>query len=85
MKNAIKRAVLFCPGEIISLSDLPDELTKDKSGEQSFVLSDPNDEKKRILEALAHTGNNKSKAAKLLGIDRKTLYNKLSQYEIELS
>jgi two-component system response regulator HydG len=46
-------------------------------------LYDKDDEKKRILDALKHTGNNKSKAAALLGIDRKTLYNKLKLYGVE--
>ena len=41
-------------------------------------------EKEHILEALRQTGNNKSKAAQLLNIDRKTLYNKLKLYNIEL-
>ena len=39
-------------------------------------------EKHRILKALQQTGNNKTKAATLLGIDRKTLYNKLKLYQI---
>ena len=48
-----------------------------------FSLHDEAAEKKRILEALKQTGNNKSKAAILLGIDRKTLYNKLKLYDIQ--
>ena len=40
-------------------------------------------ERERIIEALQRTGNNKSKAAELLQIDRKTLYNKLKLYHIE--
>ncbi|MBP8735897.1 MAG: helix-turn-helix domain-containing protein, partial [Bacteroides sp.] len=39
-------------------------------------------EKHQIIEALRQTGNNKSRAAQLLGIDRKTLYNKLKLYNI---
>lgn len=39
-------------------------------------------EKQQIMEALRQTGNNKSRAAQLLGIDRKTLYNKLKLYSI---
>ena len=50
---------------------------------QTFSLHDEAAEKKRILEALKQTGNNKSKAAILLGIDRKTLYNKLKLYDIQ--
>ena len=39
-------------------------------------------EKETILDALNQTNNNKSEAAKLLKINRKTLYNKLNRYDI---
>ena len=41
-------------------------------------------EKKAILEVLKHTNNNKSKTAELLDVDRKTLYNKLKTYNIDI-
>lgn len=50
----------------------------------SISLHNEEREKEQILEALRHTNNNKSKAAMLLGIDRKTLYNKLKLYQIDL-
>ena len=50
--------------------------------EETFALHDEETEKHRILKALQQTGNNKTKAATLLGIDRKTLYNKLKLYQI---
>ena len=40
--------------------------------------------KQHIIEALRQTGHNKSRAAVLLGIDRKTLYNKLKLYGIDV-
>ena len=49
---------------------------------QSYRVDDEETEKHRILKALQQTGNNKTKAATLLGIDRKTLYNKLKLYHI---
>ena len=41
-------------------------------------------EKERILEALRLTNFNKSKAAQLLQITRKTLYNKINQYQLDV-
>ena len=46
-------------------------------------LRNPAGEEERIRRALAMAGGNKSQAAKLLGVDRKTLYNKLHLYGIE--
>ena len=48
-----------------------------------IALRDPAGEEERIRRALAAAGGNKSQAARLLGIDRKTLYNKLHLYGIE--
>ena len=47
------------------------------------MLRDRAGEEEQIRQALAATGGNKSQAARLLGIDRKTLYNKLHLYHIE--
>ncbi|MFS6554970.1 helix-turn-helix domain-containing protein, partial [Parabacteroides distasonis] len=44
------------------------------------TLHDADEECRRIAEALAATGGNKSRAAQLLGIDRKTIYNKIARY-----
>ena len=46
------------------------------------ALHDEHDERQRIARALTAAGGNKSKAALLLGIDRKTLYNKMRKYGI---
>ena len=56
----------------------------DYSFHMSVVEWNEETEKEHILEALRQTGNNKSKAAQLLDIDRKTLYNKLKLYGIDL-
>lgn len=47
-----------------------------------MALRNDEEEKDRILAALRSCGGNKSKAAILLGVDRKTLYNKLQKYGI---
>ena len=86
LKNIVKRATLLAQGSYITLTELGYELVESSSASPtstSLSLHDEATEKKRILEALQQTGNNKSKAALLLGIDRKTLYNKLKLYNIQ--
>ena len=85
MKNVVMRATLLCGGEFITADLLPAELTAPKPSEEkpSVLLHDPEYEKDRILSALKTTGGNKSLAAKMLGIDRKTLYNKLRSYNLD--
>ena len=82
LKNIVNRATLLAQGSFITVANL-DLPQSDTAGVGLQPLYDKDDEKKRILDALKHTGNNKSKAAALLGIDRKTLYNKLKLYGVE--
>lgn len=85
MKNIVKRATLLAQGSFITLLELGTELLETPaSGMTSMALRNEETEKEHILEALRQTGNNKSKAAQLLDIDRKTLYNKLKLYNIDL-
>lgn len=84
MKNIIKRATLLAQASFITLDDLGTELIEAPVPSSNIALRNEETEKEHILEALRQTGNNKSKAAQMLGIDRKTLYNKLKLYEIEL-
>lgn len=82
LKNIINRATLLAQGSFITVAEL-DLPQMEAANINLQPLYDKDDEKKRILDALKHTGNNKSKAAVLLGIDRKTLYNKLKLYGVE--
>lgn len=86
MQNTIKRAVLLCQSNLISLSDIPQKLIahSDEAESDPFALYSDKNEIELILNALEQANGNKSKAAKLLQIDRKTLYNKLKQYDIKL-
>lgn len=85
MKNIVKRATLLAQSSFITLLELGTELLETPaSGMTSMSLRNEETEKEHILEALRQTGNNKSKAAQLLDIDRKTLYNKLKLYNIDL-
>lgn len=82
LKNVVKRATLLAQGEFISLHDLGEELADNAVLLQDLSLHDEEQEKQRIINALQQTNNNKTKAAQLLGVDRKTLYNKLKLYNI---
>lgn len=82
LKNVVKRATLLAQGEFISLHDLGEELADNVFLIQDLSLHDEEKEKQRIINALQQTNNNKTRAAQLLGVDRKTLYNKLKLYNI---
>lgn len=83
LQNCIKRATLLSQGDFIESDVLPVEFfqTQKQGNEGSFSLSE--NEKETIINVLSRTQNNKSEAAKLLKITRKTLYNKLKQYNID--
>ncbi|MCF8713333.1 sigma-54-dependent Fis family transcriptional regulator [Joostella atrarenae] len=84
MSNVIKRSALLTQGGLIEKNVLPMEITappKERSQVKSFSTKD--NERDLIINALNEVGNNKSKAARLLNITRKTLYNKIKEYEIE--
>ncbi len=88
LENAIERAVIMCPHEYIRIEDLPLNLRslgpEAVSGEVGIKagLSMREMEKQLILKTLEETQGNKSKAARLLGISRRTLLNKLQEYRI---
>jgi two-component system, NtrC family, response regulator HydG len=97
MQNVIKRVVLLSNAEVITPDLLPDEIRYKTTGHEQMrsfngiIESDVTDlksatlitEKEVIQNALSKTNNNKSKAARLLNIDRKTLYNKIKLYDLE--
>ena len=97
LKNVIKRSVLLCQGDLVEVQHLPQEiLSPDDHSSGSMMVSFngelPKDlksvveaaERKAIMAVLRHTNNNKSKTADLLKVDRKTLYNKLKAYNINI-
>ena len=89
LRNVVRRCVLFAEGEDIELDDLPVFSPPNKKNLITPVAEDdwalrPEHEKEQIEAALQKARGNKTVAAKLLQIDRKTLYNKMHLYGIEL-
>ncbi len=88
LKNIVKRATLLAMDDLIHPDNLAEELTataapkSEPSAAPSMQLHNSDEERQRILDALQQTKYNKSKAAQLLGVDRKTLYNKIKQLGI---
>ena len=89
LENAIERATVFASGASLTPEDLPDRVRSSgstaallaRSHEQTLTLREV--EREYILEMLRRTGGNKLKASQLLGLDRKTLYRKLEEYQSE--
>lgn len=89
MRNVVRRVVLTAQGTYITAEDLETALqtvsSEPVAGRVAVnrPLRDADEERVRIEKALRETGGNKSKAAQLLGIDRKTIYNKMARYGID--
>ena len=79
LKQKIQTAVLQSEGDMITEADL--ELDNEPSATSAcFTLKSGDEERGRILRALKQAAGNKKMAAKILGIGRTTLYNKLVEY-----
>ena len=82
LNNVMRRATLLAKGKHIGLSELERSMAPSTPTEP-LALHDELTEQQRIEAALRATGGNKSKAAQLLAVDRKTLYNKMKRYGID--
>ncbi len=95
--NVVKRAVLLTTGPLIQMNGLPAEVisgmpaprAQDRGAALAMEVEglkgvSHSAEKQAILKALERNGFNKSRTAEMLNIDRKTLYNKLKSFGIEI-
>jgi len=86
LENTVERAVILCPGERITIRELPPQIRP----EGATINQDPTAapvtlrdmEREMIRATLAQNEGNRSKTAKILGVARQTLLNKLKEYDI---
>jgi DNA-binding NtrC family response regulator len=82
LKNVIERAVLLCEGPILEPQHMPLERSLTESQKLGTAAAPAKGERDRIVEALAACAGNQSRAAKMLGIPRRTFVSKLDAYRI---
>ncbi len=81
LNNVVKRAVLLTRGNKITTAELTQAMGQIRT-DNVLQLHDEDTERQRIITALQQTKGNKAKAARLLGVDRKTIYNKIEKLGI---
>ena len=88
LEHTIERAVLLGSAATIGLDDLPPQISRARSGPpfaaalaKGYTLRDV--EREYIVRVLDQTNGNKTEAAKILGVDRTTLYRKLEEYKVK--
>jgi two-component system response regulator HydG len=81
LRNMIRRVVLFVSDQMITPDDFPAFAPAPNDNDMALY---PENESEQIKDALRKARGNKTQAAKLLQIDRKTLYNKMHLYGIKL-
>jgi transcriptional regulator with GAF, ATPase, and Fis domain len=90
LKNVIERMVVLADSDTLGLDDVPYELRTGGAdtaeigiGEGGALVTLRDLEKNHIQRIMRHTGGNKKESARILGIDRSTLYAKLKTYQID--
>ena len=88
LENIIEYGFVLCPEGEIMVNQLPARLfgkTSSARRKKQFTQQvDASEERKRLMEALTAAGGNKSKAARILGISRVTLWKRLKDHDIQV-
>jgi DNA-binding NtrC family response regulator len=89
LQNVVERAVALCEGNMVDLSDLPDEVRRHSPADDKIILpvgaSMEEIERLAILQTLKKTGGDKELTARLLGIGLATLYRRLKEMGVKES
>ncbi|MGH7494016.1 MAG: helix-turn-helix domain-containing protein [bacterium] len=90
LRNAIEHAVALTRYEKLAVDDFPEKIRAYHGSTVLIGSNNPNEllpleemERRYILHALQSVGGNRTHAARILGLNRKTLYRKLQQYGVE--
>ena len=89
LRNVIERAVALTRHDRLTVEDLPEKVREYRTSQVIVAGNDPGElvpleevERRYILHVLESTAQNRTLAARTLGLDRKTLYRKLRQYGV---
>jgi two-component system response regulator HydG len=82
LENVVERGVILAKDKFITLAEFPQELTSPSPVEGRTLEAL---ERNQIVKVLEETGGNIARTAKILGIHRMTLYNKLKKYNISVN
>ncbi len=91
LKSALEYAFVIAETGLIEPGHLPESIQGDRAASPlgtsisgNSTVSDPSDEKRALIEALRTAGGNKSAAAKILGVNRMTVWNRMRKYGLHL-
>jgi DNA-binding NtrC family response regulator len=82
LKSVVTKAIIFAKSETIKPDDLPSHLLRNRKVPKKLPRTLEEVEKEYIIQVLEEMGGNQSKAASILGINRKTLYKKIHKHNI---
>jgi len=89
LRNCIRTMVVMCEKDMLDMQDIPPEIAQRRqlaAGTTAAPVAAGGTlnelEKQAIIDTLARTGNNREKAAKILGIGERTLYRKIKEYNL---